>query len=400
MGAIEQRPTMAGLTSTFVTVGDVAASTPTRGVDPVSMFEAPLVVGDVVPTTTGTVTIFADQDRQTRWGLDPATGNIHASFDAAPFAALPAGTTFMADRQALVVLNQKYYTVLGSADGRTYSIWRTDDYSMSAWTKIQDLTTNGTWDGTAQPFPTTLAVGGAEGTTILVAEYGDPKDGSTRAPRIWRSKNHWSEGYGLTWTVVYTGTMRHIHAVESDPYNPGHWYATTGDGTTEAQLLKSVDDGLTWTVVYSGLAILQGVQISFSTNYIWIAADADGVPAIIVDRATSTPKIAARNSHAQIAVPGGAPGDQFHSQSYFGAFDAVTNRFYFVAAHPGRWGNRGGLFYIDRPGGTVHLICALPDNYILQRVYFFTAGSTRYLYTGNVRVKINDALLIAPEGTA
>ena len=44
-------------------------------------------------------------------------------------------------------------------------------------------------------------------------------------------------------------TIRHFHTVASDPYQPGQWWASSGDRPNECYVWQSTDDGLTWRAV-------------------------------------------------------------------------------------------------------------------------------------------------------
>jgi hypothetical protein len=55
---------------------------------------------------------------------------------------------------------------------------------------------------------------------------------------------------GRTWTRMLELSpfeARHFHTVVADPYEPGVWYASTGDRPHECRVLRSRDDGLTWS---------------------------------------------------------------------------------------------------------------------------------------------------------
>lgn len=384
--------TTAALNSTFATKVEIEPEiVPGAGAGATSMFSGAVMLNRA--DFGNGVVIGVDQDRGSVFTSRADTLGIYAADVtlSGKIIDFPAGTTPTPGSLHLRRLGNvgtSYFVVLFGATTASASVWRLN-YSLNTWTKVLDLTTDGTTEGSSGPFPTTIA---GEVNVALVGEYGVPKAGGVSRARVHRS----TDG-GNVWNVVYEANLRHIHAIERDPFNAGHYYMSTGDGDTAAKVLKSTDFGATWTEVYSGQARYQVVQISFSTNFIWLASDADGVPAVILDRATMTPKIACRNSAMQIAVPGGAPGDVFHSQMYFGAFDTVTQRFYCVTAVAGLYGNRHGVFYIDKPGGLMHLLATLPDDFVPQRVHFYTTGSIRYLYSGNMRLNITDR--IAAEAT-
>lgn len=145
-----------------------------------------------------------------------------------------------------------------------------------------------------------------DGTAVVVGEYGDPLVGGTKTPHIWRSTD------GITWSVAWQTTgsgaqgaptnYRHVHAVAPDPYEPGVWYSTFGDGPSPC-MLKSTDYGATWATVSTLTADYQSVQISFDPNYVWLAADTTKSAVWLMDRRSNALKSGAVNDHSRIAVP-------------------------------------------------------------------------------------------------
>jgi hypothetical protein len=180
---------------------------------------------------------------------------------------------------------------------------------------------------------------------VYFGEYGDPVGG----PNLYRTAD------GTNWTTVYSdASARHCHAVSADPYNLGHVWLCIGDGVAKS-ILRSTNYGNTWTNY--GNTQWQGVEISFSKDYIFIAADNIKGSVIIVDRSTLTPKWGSYNYHANIAVPGGAAGDRFYLNAFYGAVDPNTGIYYCIANDPSASsGTRYGLFYLPYVGGRLELI--------------------------------------------
>lgn len=214
-----------------------------------------------------------------------------------------------------------------------------------------------------------------DGTYLYVAEYGDPTGG----PAIHRTSD------GTTWTVVRAADsgLRHFHAIEADPYNAGHLWVTAGDGSADKVLLKSTDYGSTWSTVLSDLA-WQGVQISFSRSWVFIAGDQQRGTVMVVDRATGTPRMAAQNWHYNLVGPGFASTDTFYRNAYYGIVDPSTGIYYSASQDTSVSGNKVGLFYLPRVGGNIELIEVLsiaPQRFRIANGYLWFGNYKRPLYT-------------------
>jgi hypothetical protein len=142
-----------------------------------------------------------------------------------------------------------------------------------------------------------------DGTYLYAAEYGDPTGG----PSIYRSLD------GTTWETVLTlaSGVRHCHGVFPDPYNAGHVYAAFGD-TGSTKLWRSTNYGATgsWTNVIGAEDGWQHVQISFTADWVYMAADSPGLSYSVMglDRTTLTPRYLSLDQHQDIAIPGGVGG--------------------------------------------------------------------------------------------
>lgn len=180
---------------------------------------------------------------------------------------------------------------------------------------------------------------------IYFGEYGDPEGG----PTLYKSAN------GTAWEASYhDDTARHVHAVNADPFHPGHVWLCIGDGA-ENSLLRSTDHGVTWTNL--GNTYWQGVQISFTEGEVLIAGDNIKGTVFAVDKSDLSIRWASSNYHADIAVPDGSEGDKFYRNAFYGAIDPDTGIYYCVANDPSvAGGNRFGLFCLPYLYGEVELL--------------------------------------------
>jgi len=117
--------------------------------------------------------------------------------------------------------------------------------------------------------------------TIIYAEYTTDED--AKEVVVWRSSDD-----GNTWRKVFTqkthgshgSEIRHFHTVQPDPYNPGHWYLSSGDRPSECKIWLSTDDGLIWEEVTDfnpegtkNQAIHRYTAIQFDENYLYWGTD-------------------------------------------------------------------------------------------------------------------------------
>lgn len=171
------------------------------------------------------------------------------------------------------------------------------------------------------PFTWTEVVVGGAGDTlgpclnadtsyVYFAEYGDPAGG----PRLRRSSD------GTTWSTVFgpVAALRHFHCVKPDPYHLGHVWLTAGDGITNGVLYKSTDYGSSFTSIITSNK-WQGVQISHTPNFVFVAGDQARGTVVVVDRATNTPRWGSLDWHGNLAVPGG------RARAISNFTDGVTN---------------------------------------------------------------------------
>lgn len=288
-------------------------------------------------------------------GFDPVRGNAYWYYSGGFERSAPTSTNplnglssiafpgVITHSRAKVVRHGAYIYVQGvtSTDGSTApAIWRSDPNTIS-WTKVHDL-------GPKSDIIQTAFT--SDGTYLYVGEYTSSTQGEspagngpTNGTKIYRSAD------GTTWTTVLTlptlssGGVRHCHAVEVDPYNPGHVYATFGDANSSEKVMRSTDYGATWTRVIDPTtqSSYQAVQISFSENFVWFAGDNGslaGLPVWLLDRATLTPRWATITSTRANAVPGGRAGrvvtDAAITSGSFTLTSATAN---FTSADVGRF---------------------------------------------------------------
>lgn len=95
--------------------------------------------------------------------------------------------------------------------------------------------------------------------------------------RMWKTVDR-----GATWTkvmekranngVVYSGEIRHFHAVCCDPYT-FDWWACSGDGDNQCKIWRSQDDGDTWTEMFANGQQTRTLQFVFEKDCIYYAMD-------------------------------------------------------------------------------------------------------------------------------
>lgn len=230
----------------------------------------------------------------------------------------PAGVTYV---NAFKVVRFGDYVYLYAADGTGATVFRalpTTGGTALSWSARLLSTSSGT-----TAYPVALA---ADAVALYLGEYGDPVGG----PKIYRSTD------GTTWTATYVpgASARHVHGVFPDPYFPGHVYATLGDGISDP-VIKSTDYGLTW----SSLGFLggwQAVQLSFSREYVFGAADFGYGSVWAFRRGNPVPKWAARNHHVNIPVPGGLGGRVITDAVFNGTTTMTSATANFNSADVGR----------------------------------------------------------------
>jgi len=114
--------------------------------------------------------------------------------------------------------------------------------------------------------------------------------------KIWKSTNG-----GLSWNPVYifpNGTIRHIHAVQYDPYFKAIFVAT-GDKNNECKIMYSTDGGSSFKIIGSGTQHWRAVSLIFDKNYVYWGTDGcdKEFPDVVIlrwDRRTKTTEVLAK----------------------------------------------------------------------------------------------------------
>jgi len=107
--------------------------------------------------------------------------------------------------------------------------------------------------------------------TVLFGEYWrNPEKGDVRV--------YGSRDGGRTWRVVHAfppGAVRHVHAVQEDPYTGQVWICT-GDGNLESIVTAMDPDGEAVAIVGQGAQRWRVVQVAFTHEAVLWGADTPG----------------------------------------------------------------------------------------------------------------------------
>ena len=104
--------------------------------------------------------------------------------------------------------------------------------------------------------------------SIVLGEYFMNKDKT--AVKLFSSKDN-----GKTWQVVKSfppGRIRHVHAVQQDPYSKKAWICT-GDANKETMLAWTQDGGQTLNPIGKGSQIWRVCQIAFTEDALFFGTD-------------------------------------------------------------------------------------------------------------------------------
>lgn len=115
--------------------------------------------------------------------------------------------------------------------------------------------------------------------TVFYGEYPTAPGRDLRTIRLWRATDE-----GRRWEVAYefsAGEVRHIHAVQWDPYDHGIWIGT-GDRDEGSRLGVSHDDGRSFHWVGQGSQDYRLCSLLFLKSSIGWGMDADRSPAYVL----------------------------------------------------------------------------------------------------------------------
>ena len=103
--------------------------------------------------------------------------------------------------------------------------------------------------------------------SVYYGEYGMENKAETHIMK--------SSDDGVTWAPVCTfpkGAVRHVHAVQYDPFDKLLWVAT-GDADMECMIAFSRDGGQTFTPIGSGDQVWRAVSLIFTPEYVYWGVD-------------------------------------------------------------------------------------------------------------------------------
>lgn len=104
---------------------------------------------------------------------------------------------------------------------------------------------------------------------IFYGEYTWPNR-ERREVNLWESIND-----GKNWFIIYTfpaGSIRHIHAVQYDPYADRIW-VTTGDNDAESKIMYSEDGAKTFKTIGQGTQEFRPVSLIFTADFVYWGTD-------------------------------------------------------------------------------------------------------------------------------
>lgn len=173
------------------------------------------------------------------------------------------------------------------------------DNRFKVWRAAPSLTGVYTWSA---PLLTMSLNGGLFACTldgddsyVYAADYANPSPSA----KVYRAPT----ATGVFEDVTPPGIVRHVHAIKPDPYNPGHVWMTTGD--SGARIFRSTNNAAagSWELQDSNW---QAVQISFTKDWVYFAADGATCTVFVMDRTTRKPLAATPSFHYEMPVPAGA----------------------------------------------------------------------------------------------
>jgi len=173
-----------------------------------------------------------------------------------------------------------------------------------------------------------------DGSGVLY--YGEYSGGRERIDtHIYYLQQDWPE-----WRIYYTfpaGTIRHIHAVQYDPFSKTVWVAT-GDRDEESQIgfLVNTPEGSKLNVIASGNQRFRAVSLLFTRDYVYWGTDAQDRTNAIVRWCRST------GSVEQLST---VDGPVFYSTT-----DSQGRLFFTTAAEPMQNGKSSAGLWMSADG--------------------------------------------------
>lgn len=177
-----------------------------------------------------------------------------------------------------VVTNRLGKRLLSAVVGRylTTNVWRLseDRWLASLGRTLYTTQTGGVWTP-SRALPDSSGLRGLLPSSVCVHDgsvyLGEYPLGANDSPRILRS-----DDYGRTWTtVVELPEVRHVHAIQVDPYTDEMW-VTTGDTDPQCRIGRLVDGE--FEPVLSGAQRFRAVELAFTPDAVLWGVDCGYLP--------------------------------------------------------------------------------------------------------------------------
>lgn len=207
--------------------------------------------------------------------FDPATGHIYQTKDGELQHVATANVGYIGNVQQVAVNQQSHWLVIAGNSA---------PYTAYAYGSPSDIDNHTSSNNTALASMSNVYAP----TVGSIESYRDQSSTSTRGFLWAEYQNDGAsevriiqyDGSGPTFNTVLTvstSTVQHFHSLDVDPYNEGHFYATTGDTNSEVKWYKSTDWGndTTWGEVSStgGSQDYRTLNLSFGPNSVYWAMD-------------------------------------------------------------------------------------------------------------------------------
>ncbi len=190
---------------------------------------------------------------------------------------IPLGLSYLANSRIIRYLlnKQEVLEILVLRSGNIIAlggglIFRSSDYGHS-FTEVAKLTHYGL----------------GKGRGVMPQGYTTDAQGNIYWGEYWLNPNREeiqlmkSKDGGNSWESVYTfEDIRHIHAVQYDPYSDAIWVAV-GDESKECSIGYSDDGGKSFTKIGSGSQEWRAVSLIFTKKYVYWGMDGSSEPKIL-----------------------------------------------------------------------------------------------------------------------